>query len=66
MKSQVYSLVNTLRQGWRSLRTLIGDDAYERYIQHHACIHPGRVPLSCKSYFRKAQQDRWDKINRCC
>ncbi len=66
MKRLVKSLMNALRQVWRSLRTLSGDDAYERYFQHQRCTHSSLPALSRKAYFRNAQQSRWDKINRCC
>jgi len=66
MKANAQSLMSKLRQGWRSLRTLTGDDAYERYLQHHGCVRAPLVPLSRKAYFRNAQKSRWDKINRCC
>ena len=58
--------MNTLRRWWRGLRTLTGDDAYERYLQHHARTHAACTPLSRKAFFRQEQQRRWDKINRCC
>lgn len=58
--------MNKLRQWWRGLRALTGDDAYERYLQHHARAHPGLPPLDRKAFFRQEQQRRWDKINRCC
>ena len=58
--------MNTLRRWWRGLRTLTGDDAYERYMQHHARAHAACPPLSRKAFFRQEQQRRWEKINRCC
>lgn len=58
--------MNKLRLWWRGLRALTGDDAYERYVQHHARAHPACTPLSRKAFFRQEQQRQWEKINRCC
>lgn len=51
---------------WRWLRRLSGDDAYERYLRHHAEFHPQESPLSRKDFFRREQERRWGGINRCC
>jgi uncharacterized short protein YbdD (DUF466 family) len=51
---------------WRALRELSGDDAYERYLTHHATCHAERSPLSRKSYFELQQQHKWDGVKRCC
>ncbi|MBU3736066.1 MAG: YbdD/YjiX family protein, partial [Methylobacterium sp.] len=32
-------LTDLLRLLWRSVRRLSGDDAYERYLAHHAAHH---------------------------
>lgn len=66
MKDSDHYLMNKLYQLWRGIRTLMGDDAYERYLRHHIHAHPACMPLSRKAYFLKTQQRRWDKINRCC
>ena len=58
--------MSLLRRWWRGLRTLTGDDTYERYMQHQARAHPACPPLSRKAFFRQEQHRRWDKINRCC
>ncbi|MCG3146545.1 MAG: hypothetical protein HONDAALG_04702 [Gammaproteobacteria bacterium] len=52
---------------WRALRTVTGDDAYERYVAHHRLHHGGKgVPMSRAEYFRAEQRRRWDGIRRCC
>ncbi|MES1981525.1 MAG: YbdD/YjiX family protein [Pseudomonadota bacterium] len=51
---------------WRALRELSGDDAYERYLAHHAACHADDVPLSRKAYFQRQQQQKWEGIKRCC
>lgn len=51
---------------WRGLRAVTGDDAYERYLRHHAAEHPGIPPLSPRAFYAAEQQRQWSRINRCC
>jgi len=55
-----------LRQSWRLIRQLSGDDAYERYLVHQAAAHPGQPPLSRAAYFRRCEQEKWHGVRRCC
>lgn len=55
-----------LTHAWRSIRQLSGDDAYERYLTHHAARHAGSAPLSRREFFRQHQQQKWSGIKRCC
>lgn len=59
-------LMSMLRLAWRSIRQLSGDDAYERYLAHHAVRHAGSVPLSRREFFQRQQQQKWSGIKRCC
>ena len=59
-------LNSLLRQGWRFVRQLSGDDAYERYLDRHATCQAGIQPLSRKQYFQLQQQQKWSGIKRCC
>jgi uncharacterized short protein YbdD (DUF466 family) len=56
-----------MRRCWETLRTISGDDAYERYLahrrEHHAADAP---PLSRAEFFRAEQQRKWSGVNRCC
>jgi uncharacterized short protein YbdD (DUF466 family) len=54
------------RAVWDALRRLSGDDAYERYLGHHAHAHPDVPPLSRKAFYMSEQQRKWATINRCC
>jgi len=53
---------------WRLVRTLSGDDAYERYLAHwnecHAAAEQG--PLSRKAFFRAELERKWCGVKRCC
>ncbi|HUF22217.1 MAG TPA: YbdD/YjiX family protein [Burkholderiales bacterium] len=55
-----------VRQAWGFVRQLSGDDAYERYLQHHARAHPGVRPMSRKAYIRFRDEQKWNRISRCC
>jgi uncharacterized short protein YbdD (DUF466 family) len=58
--------MSLLRALWQALRTLSGDDAYERYLAHHAGAHPGVAPLSRRAFYLDEEQRKWNGINRCC
>jgi uncharacterized short protein YbdD (DUF466 family) len=55
-----------LWNAWSFLRQASGDDAYERYLEHMALEHPGTSPLSPAQYFRFRQDQKWNRITRCC
>lgn len=55
-----------LKQVWRFLREVTGDDAYERYLAHHCLRHPGREVLTRQEYFKLRQEQKWSKVSRCC
>jgi uncharacterized short protein YbdD (DUF466 family) len=56
----------SLRALWRGLRAVTGDDAYDRYLEHHAAQHPGAAPLSRRAFYEAEQKRQWSRINRCC
>jgi len=51
---------------WQTFRTLVGDDAYEKYCEHHACHHANEPALDRHAFYVKSQQKKWTGINRCC
>jgi uncharacterized short protein YbdD (DUF466 family) len=55
-----------LRSIWSFFRRLSGDDAYERYLRHHAEHHTGEPPLSREVFFRQWQDHKWKGVKRCC
>ncbi len=55
-----------LKQFWRAIRRLSGDDGYERYLAHHASAHPGIAPLARREWFVREQQQKWTGVKRCC
>jgi len=59
-------MLEKLTTFWRGVRHLSGDDAYERYLQHHAAHHPAETPLSKAAFFKQWQDEKWNGIKRCC
>ncbi len=60
--------IGLLKTGWRLLRQLSGDDAYERYLEHWQRHHAteGEVPLDRQAFFKAEQERKWNGIKRCC
>lgn len=59
-------LTESIRTLWNLVRELSGDDAYERYLRHHAETHPDSPPLDRHAFFTHEQERRWNGVNRCC
>lgn len=55
-----------LRRLWQFIRRLSGDDAFERYLRHHAAAHPDDPPLSRGEFFKREQERKWNGVRRCC
>lgn len=55
-----------LRWCWRQFRRATGDDAYERYLDHHQRHHAGQPPLSRAQFFKAEQERKWNGVRRCC
>ena len=57
-----------LRNVWRIVRTVSGDDAYERYLAHWRRQHASdsAEPLDRAGYFRAEQARKWNSVRRCC
>jgi len=54
------------RSAWDAVRTLVGDNAYERYCMHRARVHPNEPLLDRKAFYLRNQTEKWSNINRCC
>ena len=55
-----------LRELWTLLRAMATDDAYERYLAHHAQAHGGAAPMSRRAFYLGEQQRKWTGVSRCC
>ena len=51
---------------WNMIRSLATDDAYDKYLAHHAHAHPGSTPLSRRAFYLQQQQSKWTGVSRCC
>lgn len=61
-------MITRLKQFWQIVRTLSGDDAYERYLEHFETHHAkdGQLPLSRVAFYQRWQDEKWKGIKRCC
>ena len=60
-------MTELLRRCWQTLRTISGDDAYERYLAHRRSHHASEAAaLSRAEFFRAEQQRKWSGVKRCC
>jgi uncharacterized short protein YbdD (DUF466 family) len=66
MTAAAAGVVTAWRACWRALRTLSGDDAYDRYCSHQRVAHPELPLMSRKAFYVDEQQRKWGSINRCC
>ena len=51
---------------WECVRTVSGDNAYERYLAHHSQFHRGTAPLTRREFFIQYQDRKWSGVSRCC
>jgi len=59
------ALRGTLAAAAGLLRALSGDDAYERYLTHHARAHAGPA-LTRRQFYREREERKWSGVSRCC
>jgi uncharacterized short protein YbdD (DUF466 family) len=59
-------MIAILVKWWQVFRELVGDDAYERYCEHHGHQHQHEPLLDRRTYYLKTQQEKWNGIKRCC
>jgi uncharacterized short protein YbdD (DUF466 family) len=57
---------NLCTSGWRFMREVTGDDAYERYLVHQQQSHPHEPPMSAEQYFKFRLDQKWSRVSRCC
>ncbi|MGH8129303.1 MAG: CstA-like transporter-associated (seleno)protein [Steroidobacteraceae bacterium] len=60
------AIARICRLAWSRLRSMLGDDAYERYLDHFRRRHPGIAPLEPAAFHRAELDRRWSQVNRCC
>ncbi len=60
------ALARVWLKAWHGLRSVIGDDAHDRYLDHLQRKHPGAQPLDRAAFYRGELERRWSKVSRCC
>lgn len=60
------SLAVFVGTAWDVARSLSTDDAYDKYLAHHAAAHSGSQPLSRRAFYLRQQQEKWTGVSRCC
>jgi uncharacterized short protein YbdD (DUF466 family) len=59
------------RRGWRSFawyfKGVMGEHAYQDYLEHHRRAHPGTEPMSEREFWRdKTDRQENNPQGRCC
>jgi uncharacterized short protein YbdD (DUF466 family) len=50
----------------RAVRQIVGAPDYQRYLEHHAAAHPGRLPLTAREYYADFVSRRFGSGPTCC
>ncbi|GAB2687998.1 hypothetical protein GCM10027271_58850 [Saccharopolyspora gloriosae] len=60
-------LGRSAREAWQIARGIVGETAYERYLEHHRHHHASSTPLGEREFWRR-HVDRGDTHpgSRCC
>ncbi len=64
MRFEKINMFNYLIKFWQFIRTISGDNAYEQYLNNNGSSAP-RI-LSRQEFFILKENQKWNKINRCC
>ena len=67
MRSVLQTIGRSAAAAVQLLRRVSGDDAYERYLTHHALKHGHDGPaLSRRAFYEEREQAKWSGVSRCC
>jgi uncharacterized short protein YbdD (DUF466 family) len=62
-----FSGLSAVVRAWQALRSITGDDAYERYLAHQHRAHPGVPALDRRNFYVREQERRFSSgPTRCC
>ncbi len=64
MTAALRSIATAARGAWDTFRAIMGDRAYERYLETAA--RQGIVPLSAEAFYLDSLTRRYSTISRCC
>ena len=62
--TKAFSVRAQLRKAWEYVRAVMGDQAYERYLE--VAKRKGTKPLSAKEFYVDSIKRRYSTMNRCC
>jgi uncharacterized short protein YbdD (DUF466 family) len=62
----MWSLNKKIKQIILFIRTLTGDNAYEKYLESHLQAKHDHPPLSKKEFFKQETDRKWNGVRRCC
>jgi len=59
--------LHLLARAWQAVRSISGDDAYDRYLAHQQRAHPGEPALARREFYVNEQERRFSGgPTRCC
>jgi uncharacterized short protein YbdD (DUF466 family) len=64
VKSAATAALTSLRSVWEFVRAVMGDQAYERYLD--STRRAGTEPLSPKEFYLDSIKRRYSTVSRCC
>lgn len=64
--NKLYNLANAVRELWRYIRRVSGDDAYECYLSHRGSHHSDEPVLTRQQYYLGRLEQKSRGVNRCC
>ena len=64
MTALAFQAGGRLRKVWEYIRAVMGDQAYERYLE--VARRTGTKPLSAEAFYLDSIQRRYSTISRCC
>lgn len=64
MNHAVHALKLRFLSAWDYLRAVMGDQAYERYLE--VATRQGTKPLSAEDFYLDSVQRRYSTVSRCC
>jgi len=56
--------MKTVLDLWDYLRAVMGDQAYERYLE--VSVRKGSKPLSAEAFYLDSIKRRYSTVSRCC
>lgn len=64
MNGTITRVLSLAGAAWEYLRAVIGDNAYERYLEVSA--KRGERPLSAGEFYVDSAKRRYSSVSRCC